>query len=122
METALDPNPGPHTLPSVTGTGLRCHGSGRENETFTQEPEGSWLVLLPGHSNMCSGFLRNWSGWVTSPHPLHAAAEEMVGQGNRAGEARDTEMGQEQWDTKVLIDLGCKSSKLAQDSPAQVRE
>lgn len=53
---------------------------------------------------------------------LHTAAEELVGQGNRAGEARDREMGQEQRETKVLIDLNCKSSKLAQDSPAWVRK
>lgn len=54
--------------------------------------------------------------------PLHAAAEELVGQGNRAGEARDRETGQEQWETKVLTDSNCKSSKLAQDSPAWVRK
>lgn len=43
-----------------------------------------------------------------------------AGTGNRAGEARDREMGQQHWE--VLIEWDCKSPELAQDSPAQVRK
>lgn len=56
------------------------------------------------------------------PSSLLRAAEELLGQGNRAGEARDREMGQQHWETKILIDWDCKSCELAQDPPARVRK
>lgn len=80
-----------------------------------------WLFPL-SHSNTNSGLSGSLgtkpTGQVVSP----PSSEELVGQGNWAGEARDREMEQEQGQSRVLIDLNCKSSKLAQDPPAQARK
>lgn len=57
-------------------------------------------------------------GQVVSP----PSSEGLVGQGSRAGGARDREMGQEQGQSRVLIALNCKSSKPSQDPPAQARK
>lgn len=51
-------------------------------------------------------------------HLLPQSSRRAGGKGIRAGEARDREMGQQQGDTKGLLDLNCQSSTLAQGSPA----